>query len=72
MPEIRRQLQKFPDFEESVKALLIPVLNHYLNLTQLDVVQLKHRQNNKRENNLENSHAHSMIKIEGTMSLNML
>jgi hypothetical protein len=38
MPEIRRQLQKFPDFEESIKGLLIPVLNHYLNLTQLDVV----------------------------------
>jgi hypothetical protein len=71
MPEIRRQLQKFPDFEESIKVLLIPVLNHYLNLTQLDVVHLKFRQNNRRERNLENSLALLMIKIAEIMYSNM-
>ena len=36
MGEIDKQLQKLPDFEENIKNLLIPVLNHYLNLNQLD------------------------------------
>jgi hypothetical protein len=39
MSEVGRQLQKLPDFEENIKGLLIPVLNYYLNLNQLDVSQ---------------------------------
>lgn len=38
MPEIDKQLQKLPDFEQTIKNLLIPILNFYLNLNQLDVV----------------------------------
>jgi hypothetical protein len=32
MPEIDKQLQKLPEFEENIKNLLIPILNFYLNL----------------------------------------
>ena len=38
MSEIGKQLQKLPDLEENIKNLLIPILNFYLNLNQLDVV----------------------------------
>jgi hypothetical protein len=46
MPEIDKQLEKLPDFEENIKVLLIPTLNYYLNLNQLDVRTIKFRQKN--------------------------
>lgn len=40
MSEIGKQLQKLPDYEENIKNLLIPILNFYLNLNQLDVITI--------------------------------
>lgn len=37
MPEIDRQLEKLPNFEDNIKTLVIPALNFFLNYNQFDV-----------------------------------
>jgi hypothetical protein len=71
MPEIDRQLQKLPNFEENIKSLLIPTLNFYLNLSELEVRSNLVRLRRRRERNSVQLHIISMIKIEGIMCSSM-
>lgn len=67
MMEISKQLEKYQDFEDHIKNILIPVLNHFLNLNQLDVSPIISRSKNRPENSWRIQPSDSMIRIEGTM-----
>lgn len=68
MSEIGKQLQKLPEFEENIKNLLIPILNFYLNLNQLDVDHTWLRQKSKQVKNWAYWLTTSTIRIGETMS----
>lgn len=67
MPEIDRQLEKLPNFEDNLKTLVIPALNFYLNYNQYDVHINSFRPRKRQGENSAQSPTNSTIKTEETL-----